>query len=1424
MELGKVNMLSTRTMGLNSRLVLVLIIALLPIFGFVINESVEAQEEKLFQAGSNLQTIAQLSALGTERTVEGARQLLGGITSGPSLKGVGMDTLCAEFLTNIRNTSQNYANVGFLDLEGNVLCDALRRTSPKNYADRSYFQLVLASRTFSIGEHQAGRTTGRLSISFGMPVFDNQGMVKGVAFAALELPKLALAPQIAIPTNVSVTLTDRKGTILATDISQSGHIGSQYPDAVLQSAMKTLPAGIIEANDSNGVKRLYSIATVGGGSQPSLFVIASIAQETVTTAARHELFMMLFLFALSATVGLVAARWVGNKALVTPTRRLLSDINELAGDNTTDALAPSKSGNEIEALSLAFHRLVNILKSQQTERNNNEANLRETRERLLTAQRIGKIGNWEFDVQTRQLWWSDQAYAICEQTPESFTVTLSNMVDQIFPEDRERCKEARHKFSAGETGLDIEYRIVTGAGRVRWVHDLGELRVNSQGRAVLSGTVQDITDRVRNERLLASESRALKALSLGLPLKKVLEETLLGLETILPGALASINLLSPDGNRLQSGAGPSLPPAFSQAIDGLPIGPSAGSCGTAAYRREPVIVSDIESDPLWADYRELARQHGLRACWCLPVLDPKGKLLATFAVYYLNLHTPDSEDLALVQGAARVIGIALEREMKDAALHASERRFRSTFAGAATGMAVTNLQGRYVEVNEAYCRMLGYTAQELYDIEIITLIHPDDCKKIIEDMRDLREGKRDNYISERRFVVKGSRIVWIRASVSALRDSNGQLEGVVGIAEDITLQHKAEEALRQSQRLHSMASRISQQGAWQVDLFNNQMTWSEEVFAIYELPHGPTPSVVEVINYFAPEYRETIGALFENCVHRGAPYDAELQIITGKGRRIWVRAMGEAVKDAAGAIVMVQGAFQNIDLQKQTELRERTTASRLTSTLENISDAFFLLDHDWNFVFVNGRATQSFGGGRGNLVCKNIWEEYPKILGTFAEQSYRCAVAEQQTKSFEWFYPTLEIWYEFHLYPTEEGLGVYFQDITQKRNAAEQLLLLQTAVSRLNDIVMITEAAPIDESGLKILFVNDAFERLTGYKRDEVIGKSPRILQGAKTQRAELDRIRTALEKGEAVRAELINYTKDGMEYWLEFEIVPIVDAQGRLTHFVAVERDITERKQAEEEILQLNVELEDRVQLRTAQLEAANRGLEAFSYSVSHDLRSPLNTINGFGQLLMKSSGSSLDDKGKHYLSRIRSGAQQMGELINGLLSLAKLSRDPLKLATVDLSRMAKQVEYECREREPERQVEVVIQEGLHAQGDAILLSVVLQNLLGNAWKYSAKQKIARIEIGSEAGADGQMVYFVKDNGTGFDMAYADKLFGVFQRLHSTTDFEGTGIGLANVKRVIERHGGSIWAHSSLNEGATFYFTLTGKTSSARSAGPQKP
>lgn len=360
-----------------------------------------------------------------------------------------------------------------------------------------------------------------------------------------------------------------------------------------------------------------------------------------------------------------------------------------------------------------------------------------------------------------------------------------------------------------------------------------------------------------------------------------------------------------------------------------------------------------------------------------------------------------------------------------------------------------------------------------------------------------------------------------------------------------------------------------------------------------------------------------------------------------------------------------------------------------------------------------------------------------------------------------------------------------------------------------------------DRAG-RFVLVNQAMAEAYGTTVEEMLGKAEADVTSDAQEVARF--LKADLETMDTLRDVFIAEEKiidaAGKVRWLQTVKRPIVAADGTADRVLGVAMDITERKRAKDETMRLNADLEERVRQRTAQLQAMNTELEAFSYSVSHDLRSPLNAIDGFSQLLVRLDGEKISDKGRHYLNRIRAGTRQMSELIEGLLSLAQLSRDQPRSQGVDLSAISRQVEQAFREREPERQVQTHIQDGLLTHGDPRLLSVAMNNLLGNAWKFTAKQAVARIDVGSELGADGSTLYFVKDNGAGFDMAYAEKLFGTFERLHSQSDFSGTGVGLATVKRIIDRHGGRVWAESRVNEGATFYFTLGREVESGPQAG----
>jgi PAS domain S-box-containing protein len=331
--------------------------------------------------------------------------------------------------------------------------------------------------------------------------------------------------------------------------------------------------------------------------------------------------------------------------------------------------------------------------------------------------------------------------------------------------------------------------------------------------------------------------------------------------------------------------------------------------------------------------------------------------------------------------------------------------------------------------------------------------------------------------------------------------------------------------------------------------------------------------------------------------------------------------------------------------------------------------------------------------------------------------------------------------------------------------------------------------------------INEALAKMTGYSSEELIGHTSSEL-GLVDAVARAKILESIREHGSVRNVEIQMHTKS-KEIVEVLVSVEQIELHGRACA-LTIQYDITELKRAEREVRRLNDDLEQ----RQVALEAANKELEAFGYSVAHDLHAPLRSIDGFSQALLEDYPDKLDAAGRHYLQRVRDSAQEMGRMIDALLMLSRVTRSELHRDRVDLTALARSVLARLQKNEPERQVELAISDGLVANGDARLLGVVLQNLLGNAWKFTSKCPTAHIEFGARQ-QDGRPVFFVRDNGAGFDMTYAHKLFGVFQRLHSEAEFEGTGIGLATVQRIIQRHAGRVWAEGEMGRGATVYFTV---------------
>lgn len=544
-------------------------------------------------------------------------------------------------------------------------------------------------------------------------------------------------------------------------------------------------------------------------------------------------------------------------------------------------------------------------------------------------------------------------------------------------------------------------------------------------------------------------------------------------------------------------------------------------------------------------------------------------------------------------------------------------------------------------------------------------------------------------------------------------------------------------------------------------------------------------------------------------------YSREKRIRRKDGNWLWVDLTVTVVPDMEGNPDHIIATYQDINARKLTEERLRESEGRLRAIIAAEPECVAIVAPDGVLLDMNPAGLRMLEAS--SLAEMRRWpflnQVAPQFRRAFVRLQHSILEGESGVLEFEAFgIHGKRCWLEIHAAPLHDASGKISallgiaRDVTERRLAREALAaernLLRTVIDNLPDRIR------AKDRNLRFMLANAAWLQARAPGRTEVLGlRNSDLLPPDIAGRVEAED-RAVLDSGQPSPLREVMIGSEADPRWYVTAKMPLRDSAGNVTGLVAISRDVTDFKRRSLEVEKLNTELEARVVERTAQLTIANEELEAFASSVSHDLRAPLRHIDGMAAALLEDFGAGLDEAGHDYVARIRGASQRMSALIEDLLRLSRVTRTELKIGNADLSEMATGISDELRREYSGREVTFAVTPGLRVRGDAGLLRAALMNLLQNAWKFTGKQSQARVEFGSEL-REGGVVYFVRDNGAGFDMAHADRLFGTFQRLHTEREFPGTGIGLATVRRIMRRHGGEVWAESVPDVGSTFYFTL---------------
>jgi PAS domain S-box-containing protein len=799
-----------------------------------------------------------------------------------------------------------------------------------------------------------------------------------------------------------------------------------------------------------------------------------------------------------------------------------------------------------------------------------------------------------------------------------------------------------------------------------------------------------------------------------------------------------------------------------------------------------------------------------------------------------NSHREDHAELAEVQAQLRELQQMIEA-IRSGAIDSliigppgheqvhqtADRSYRLIVEAMSEGAATVSTDGIILGANPRLGSMTHLSASELLGTAVLDLIaeaHRPAFDRLLDvDIGESARGEVDLTRAD-------GTIVPVLLAVSGF-DLDGTLLRCL-VLTDLTAQRaserqarRAHEAMREQNTFLEQAQEALGLGWWASVPDEDHMTiWSPQAHRIYGLVPGQGEVKVATLwGLIHPDDRAAVAGARGAALAGGDRYQVEHRIIRPDGALRWLLQAAVVERDDAGAPIRLLGVCQDITDQKVSEAEILAAAAYNRSLIEASLNPMFTIGRDGVISDVNTATEQATGYRRAELL--GTWfSDYFTDTGR-ARAGYEQAFAGGSVQD----YPLelrhrdghiTSVMYNGAVYRDPDGavLGVFAaaRDTSETERLQDALRASEMRLSVLFDNAPIG-VGEVSLSG-ELVRVNRYFCQFVGYTADEVLsmGGMTDLLHPGDVEAHRAIRQRIASEEIDTYSADRRFVQKGGGVIWGEVQRSLVRDPTGRPLLYIDTVRDITAQREAEAEVATLTAELEGRVEQRTAELELSNKNLRALSYSIAHELRTPLRGQHGFSEALLEEYSEVLDETGRGYAQRIQAASERMGTIIDDMLRLSQVTHAGMNLEPVDLSAQVTAVAEDLRSRDPGRRVSFAIQEGVWVTADPILIRTVLDDLVENAWKFTAGREEATIEFGTApADDDATVCCYVRDNGVGFEPAYAGKLFQPFQRLHTTREFPGTGVGLASVQRIIERHGGRVWAEGAVDGGATFYFTL---------------